>query len=86
MIPPAVQRPQARLDLLEQSVYFGEQASVDIAEQYLDAVSKTCALLSQQPHMGTIYESSISRLAGLRRFASKGLRITSFSTFRFEAG
>jgi toxin ParE1/3/4 len=72
MIPPAVQRPRARLDLLEQFVYFGEQASVDVAEQYFDAVGKTCALLAQQPHMGNVYESGISRLAGLRRFRVKG--------------
>jgi hypothetical protein len=31
MIPAVTQRPRARLDLLEQFVYFGEQASVQLA-------------------------------------------------------
>ena len=34
MIPAVTQRPRARLDLLEQFVYFGEQASVELAERY----------------------------------------------------
>ena len=41
MIPPVTQRPRARLDLLEQFVYFGEQASVEVAERYLAAVDAT---------------------------------------------
>ena len=31
MIESVTQRPQARLDLLEQYVYFGEQANVELA-------------------------------------------------------
>jgi toxin ParE1/3/4 len=72
MIPPGIQRPRARLDLLEQFVYFAEQAGVELAERYLDAVSSTCALLARQPHTGTAYDSGIHRLAGLRRFRIKG--------------
>jgi toxin ParE1/3/4 len=72
MIPPGIQRPRARLDLLEQFVYLGEQAGVDVAEPYFDAVAKTCALLAQQPQAGGAYDSGITRLAGLRRFRVKG--------------
>jgi len=36
------QRPRARLDLLEQFVYLGEKASVQLAERYLAAVEETC--------------------------------------------
>jgi hypothetical protein len=41
MILPVTQRPQARLDLLEQFVYFGDQASVELAERYFAAVDAT---------------------------------------------
>src|SRR5438309_269259 len=37
------QRPRARLDLLEQFVYFGEHGGVELAERYLSAVETTCA-------------------------------------------
>jgi toxin ParE1/3/4 len=72
MILRRVQRPRARLDLLEQFVYFGEQSGVDVAERYFDAVAKTCALLSRHPEAGSTYDSSLSRLAGLRQFRVKG--------------
>jgi len=72
MIPTGIQRPRARLDLLEQFVYLGEQAGVDIAKRYFDSVAKTCALLSMHPEAGSAYQSGISRLAGLRRFRVKG--------------
>lgn len=57
MIPPGIQRPRARLDLLEQFVYFGEEAGVDVAERYFEAVGKTCALLAQQPQAGVAYDT-----------------------------
>jgi toxin ParE1/3/4 len=72
MIPPGIQRPRARLDLLEQFVYFGEEASVDVAERYLEAVAKTCALLARQPQASVAYDAGIPRLEGLRRFRVGG--------------
>ncbi len=72
MIPLGIQRPRARLDLLEQFVYFGESEGVDLAERYIEAVANTCAFLTQQPEAGNRYKSGISRLAGLRRFRVKG--------------
>jgi toxin ParE1/3/4 len=65
------QRPRARLDLLEQFVYFGEQADVDVGERYFEAFDKTCALLVQHPHAGKPYDAGVSRLARLRRFPVK---------------
>jgi len=43
MISPVTQRPRARLDLLEQFVYFAEQADVDLAERYFTAVDEPAA-------------------------------------------
>lgn len=34
MIPAVTQRPRARMDLLEQFVYFGETADAALAERY----------------------------------------------------
>lgn len=71
MIPPVTQRPRARLDLLEQFVYFGEQATVDLAERYFAAVDATCLRLVDHPQSGVLYDSGIERLNGLRRFPVK---------------
>ena len=49
MIPPVAQRPRARLDLLEQFVYLGEQSSVELAERYFAAVDETCLQIVKHP-------------------------------------
>ena len=65
-------RPRARLDLLEQFVYFGEHAGVELAERYFAAVDQTCRRLLKHPHTGVAYETGIARLAGMRRVRVKG--------------
>ena len=72
MTDPVTQRPRARVDLLEQFVYLGEQAGVEVAERYFAAVEETCARLVAQPQSGAPYDSGIERLAGLRRVVVKG--------------
>lgn len=72
MIPPVSQRPRARLDLLEQFVYFGEHSGVELAERYFAAVDATCLLLVTHSQSGVAYDSGIARLQGLRRFPVKG--------------
>ena len=72
MIPPVTQRPRARLDLLEQFVYFGETADAALAERYFAAVDQTCAVLVDQPHAGVLYDSGIAQIEGLRRFPVRG--------------
>jgi toxin ParE1/3/4 len=73
MIPPVVtQRPRARLDLLEQFVYFGERSGVELAELYFAAVDATCLRLVDHPKSGVLYDSGITRLKGLRRFPVEG--------------
>lgn len=72
MIRAVTQRPRARLDLLEQFVYLGENGSVEVAERYFAAVEETCSLLLTQPQIGALYESGIEKLSGLRRVAVKG--------------
>jgi len=57
---------------LEQFVYFGEQASVAVAEGYLAALERTGALLAKQPQCGTLCHSDTARLQGMRRFRVRG--------------
>ena len=72
MIQPVTQRPRARLDLLEQFVYFGEETSVELAERYIAAVDATCLRLVSHPQSGVLYDSGITRLRGLRRAPVRG--------------
>jgi len=52
MISSVTQRPRARLDLLEQFVYFGEQGGTELAERYFAAVEATCLQLAGHPYRG----------------------------------
>ena len=72
MIPPVSQRPRARLDLLEQFVYFAERASVSLAERYFAAVDATCLQLVDHPQSGVMYDSGVAGLEGLRKLPVKG--------------
>ena len=72
MIEPVTQRPRARLDLLEQFVYFGEAESVELAERYFAAVDEMCRLLIKQPRIGANYDSGIPELTEMRRIPVKG--------------
>lgn len=65
-------RPRARLDLLEQFLYLAEQATAAVAERYFTAVDATCALLAKQPLSGTLYDSGVARLEGMRRAQVSG--------------
>ena len=72
MIPRVTSRPRARLDLLEQFVYFSEEANAALAERYYAAVDQTCTTLVNQSHAGVLYDSGIAGLEGLRRFPVRG--------------
>ena len=72
MIPRVTHRPRARFDLLEQFVYFSEEANVALAERYYAAVDQTCAILVNQPHAGVLYDSGVAQLEGMRRFPVHG--------------
>ena len=80
------QKPRARLDLLEQFVYFGEQGGVDLAERYLAAVEATCRQLLGHPHSGVLYDSGIERLTELRRFPVKGFEAYIIFYLRKQGG
>ena len=72
MTRPVTRRPRARLDLLDQFIYFAERESVDLAERYLAAVHATCLRLADHPRSGARYDSGLAKLKGLRRSSVKG--------------
>ena len=72
MIRAVMPRPRARLDLLEQFVYFAEHAGAQLGERYIAAVEKTCLQLAKRPYSGPRYDARVSRLDGLRRFPVSG--------------
>ncbi len=61
MISSVTQRPRARLDLLEQFVYFAEKVNVELAQCYFAAVDATCLRLVAHPQSGVLYDSGITR-------------------------
>jgi toxin ParE1/3/4 len=61
-------RPRARRDVLEQMLYFEEQANEDTALRYYEAVLSMCRLLTQQPFSGKAFPTAVAALTGLRRF------------------
>jgi len=65
-------RPRARLDLLEQYLYLADQATVEVAERYFTAVDRTCARLAKLPRSGTLYDSGVERLTGMRQVPVSG--------------
>lgn len=67
-------RPRARLDLLEQFLYFAEKENLVLAKRYLAAVEETCRRLRQRPRSGAPYRSSKTELRGVRHAAVDGFR------------
>ena len=68
MSPSFTFRPRARRDVLEQMLYFEEQANEDTALKYYKAVLTTCHLLAKQPFGGKAFPTTVAALTGLRRF------------------
>jgi len=76
MTRAVTQRPRARIALLEQFVYLGEHATVEVAESYLAAVEETCSLLAAQPLIGTPYDRGAGGWPGFAACPSKDSTIT----------
>ena len=72
MTPSVTQRPGARLDLLQQFIYFAEQGGLDLAERYYASVDATCALLLKFPRSGVRYPASAGGIPELRRVPVTG--------------
>jgi toxin ParE1/3/4 len=63
-----LKREAAKRDLIAQWVWFAENASVEVADRFLDAAGKTLELLSTQPEMGVPVFVRKPEIQGMRRF------------------
>ena len=61
-------RDAARCDLVQQWVWYAENASVEVADRFLRAADKTLDLLSTQPESGAAFLVRKSELRNMRRF------------------
>jgi toxin ParE1/3/4 len=63
-----LKREGARRDLIQQWVWYAENASIEVADRFLVAVDNTLNLLSSRPESGTPFFVRESELQGMRRF------------------
>lgn len=59
-------RPRALLAIHEQAIYLLDNASIEVAERFLDSVERTLADIELRPRMGRRWDDPDPRLAGLR--------------------
>lgn len=65
-------RPRARLDVVEQAIYLGQEASEEVALRFIDAVDAAFRRLADTPEIGRLCELRSPRLAGLRSWSVPG--------------
>jgi toxin ParE1/3/4 len=63
-----LKREAAKRDLIEQWVWYAENASMSIADSFLKAVETTLGLLSCHPESGRLAPVTRAELDGIRRF------------------
>jgi toxin ParE1/3/4 len=63
-----LKREAAKRDLAAQWLWYGENASIEVADRFLNSAEKALALLSTQPEAGTPFFVSKAELQGVRRF------------------
>jgi toxin ParE1/3/4 len=61
-------REAAKRDLIRQWVWYAENASIEVADRFLQATESTLAVLSAQPESGTRAFLTKPELKGIRRF------------------
>ena len=65
-------RPRAEQDLVQHEEYLAENASVEIARRFLDAVEESLGLLATQPEMGARRAYRRAELQGQRMWPIQG--------------
>ena len=63
-----LKREAAKRDLIAQWLWYAENASVEVADRFLNAVETTLALLAGQPNCGAAFFVEKPHLQGMRRF------------------
>ncbi|HQH28153.1 MAG TPA: type II toxin-antitoxin system RelE/ParE family toxin [Oligoflexia bacterium] len=65
-------REAAKRDLVEQFVWYAENAGLEVADRFLVAADNSLVHLSEMPEMGSPVFVSRQELAGIRRWPIKG--------------
>jgi toxin ParE1/3/4 len=63
-----LKREAARRDLVQQWVWYAENAGVEVADRFLRAADTTLDLLSTQPSSGAVFSVRKAELNNMRRF------------------
>jgi toxin ParE1/3/4 len=63
-----LKRQAAKRDLVQQWVWYAENAGIDVADRFLRAADATLHLLSTQPSIGTPFSVRKPELQNMRRF------------------
>ena len=63
-----LKREASRRDLIQQWLWYAENASVEVAERFFQAADNSLNLLSTQPESGTLFFVRAPELRGMRRF------------------
>ncbi len=61
-----IKLPRAETDLIGCYTYLGEQASIETADRFLNAVDKTLSLIAKSPGIGAPHETNHPQLTELR--------------------
>jgi toxin ParE1/3/4 len=67
-MPEILKRESAKRDVIAQWVWYAENASVELADRFLEAVEATAVLLAHQPTSGRLHSVTRQELRGIRRF------------------
>ena len=67
-----LKRAAAKRDLIAQWVWYAEDASIEVADRFLQAVDETLGLLATQPESGSPFFVRKPQLQGMRRFPVSG--------------
>ena len=65
-------RPRARIDVIEQAIYLGDEANDELALRFIDAVDAAVQRLAATPEIGRPRDAGNVRLAGMRSWPVPG--------------
>jgi toxin ParE1/3/4 len=63
-----LKREAAKRDLIQQWIWYAENANIEVADRFLTAADSTLNLLSTQPESGAVFFVPKPELQGMRRF------------------
>ena len=66
------QTETSRRDLVAQWVWYAENGSVELADEFLQSVQQSLEVLAMHPELGACINSRHPKLQGIRRIAAAG--------------